>query len=272
MKKETSKENKEISKKEQRFFLLKFQFLMRLAKAKIYYKYKQFKEFLIYNKIVFEVFSYIVVGIMGVILSAVAINIAYQQNKLTERSMIPFIEIIKRQEKTEETGIYDNNIIIVSNIGEPLYEFDSKVLSLINICYLRDGEWGEPHKIQKILNGYYFYTISTQASTGVLCEHRGYKNNTNYVNLEKSLREQSFEEYGIEVIFAELEIYMRVEYFDVMEKNHVEYYLMTTNRRKMNKKEGEEVFSRFNNKWEYFTIDTQDWTDILSIVLDDMNE
>lgn len=224
---------------------------------------QKIRTFLENNKIFFEIFSSVILGIMGVIISISAIKVTQYQNTLAERELLPIMEIKEYLEKDEENS-YLESIIQISNVGGALYGFQSDTICILNINYLTEDL--KKGTIKKELDGYYYYGRSTQASTGILKTIGGYNNYYNLSDLELEIMGQKYKEYGIYSLEIEIETYLRIEYYDVLDKKHTEYYRLADSTEKIEEQEGKGFFQEYRNSSDLFKLGTYHLEKILEYV------
>ena len=225
------------------------------------------RTFLENNKIFFEIFSNVILGIMGIIISISAIRLTKYQNILTERELLPVMEIREYLEENEENLYLEENIQI-SNVGGALYGFQTDMACVLNINYITEGL--EKGTIKKELDGYYYYSRNTQAATGILEIIGGYNNNYNFSNLQLEIMEGKYKEYGISFLEIKIESYLKIEYYDVLDNKHTEYYKLADSTEKIEEQEGNDIFQEYRNSLDIFKLGADHLEKILEYVKEDI--
>lgn len=229
---------------------------------------EKIKEFLNKYKIFTEVFSNIFLGIMGMVISINAINVAKYQNILVKRELLPVLEIIEYQSPNEE-DIYNETLIQISNIGGALYGLKTDRMCFLNIEY--QTEDGREGKTKKEIIGYYSYSKSTNRANGLLQTISGYNNWNKYINIKNSITDEKLKVYGIKFLNIRIEKYLKLQYYDVFNEKHIDYYKIEHDLERIEDTEYESV-KDYAQSSDCFDIDMDSSEKILEMVSYEINK
>lgn len=183
------------------------------------HKDNKVREWLKQNLVFFQITSWVVLGVMSVIISFSALQISCQQKEMNYLEHAPQIRISHNYEINQETGYAEGDIIQIYNDGFRLRNFTSEVIVLLKVNRLINDNY------ESVYAPFIFYYATTHegSTTGLLVTHMGYKNNSKYMTLFHSLMdlEQSDDENTYDLTMMP---FIRVQYEDYTGKTHVEYF------------------------------------------------
>ncbi|MDR3413318.1 MAG: hypothetical protein P4L87_20590 [Formivibrio sp.] len=218
------------------------------------------KNFLIENKIFFEIFTSILLGVMAIVVSVQANLIAKAQLALADESknltMLQHLPEIKAKfEYVDSEKRWRKERLVISNVGDEMHEFSSyeiAFVSLKELQLLHKNQEPDPSmhlKKARIPLAEYFPNVSfgVNQDKGVICTMD--VDNTNL--LDKNLGE--FENLYLtnnKSMNSNIERFLRVGYKDKFRKKHVEYLKFGPAGESipMNIEEGVEVFKEYEAK------------------------
>lgn len=204
-------------------------------------KFVSFRERLERNKIFFEVLVTLLLSTMALIVSWQANTIASTQTVIAEAENMPVFEIKSTHVRDEERDEYTEHKIEIANEGGPIYDFDSEVVTFLNIKYLEKSDGYKNKNIRVPLLGYFTANSVTSKVKGRLVTIQGYLNNEKFFDLtQEILNGPDTEERLIDV---EIQVYVRINYEDFLHRNNEEYYYVPyLQTKKMSQSEGEAIF------------------------------
>lgn len=192
------------------------------------------KAFLERNKIFFEIFTSVLLGIMAIIVSYQAnliseaqLKVANESQQISERQYLPEIEA--KLQRMDSTSGKERYKLVISNIGESMYEFQSYEIAYLSIrelqiLYKNEVPTPDSHlKVAMIPLTNYFpnvryvinydkgvintLEIDSNNTTTLLSKHLAQK----YKNTKKS-------------IDIRIESFIRVNYKDKFGSEHTNYF------------------------------------------------
>ena len=225
-------------------------------------------------KIFFEIFEILILGIAGLIVAINSNIITNYQTKIAEKELMPILEIIEETKRNNE-GYVSEHIIEISNIGASLREFTEEFKSILTINYTTyDGKEGNTDMIID----YYYGIYCNNHSTGLLRTITGIDNNSKYFEkIRKPLLNNNYIDYGLlGSPSASIKTYIKVEYYDLLNNKHTEYYCVDTfETKKIKEEDYREKLQKFDNKdyneLDYFYIDHDDYTKIMKKISQELN-
>ena len=152
--------------------------------------------------------------------------------------------------------------------GGALHGFSENHISVLEIKYTTKDY--EERTIKRKLDGYYHYGFRTQSSTGLLKKISGLNNSRNLSNLEQDVIRLEYGEYGLVNISIGVQAYLKIEYYDVFNKNHIEYYKLGHVYESTGTKETEKIFEEYKDL-DWLVLENLNANEILEEVLKDMN-
>ncbi|MDO8610270.1 MAG: hypothetical protein Q7R95_07005 [bacterium] len=159
------------------------------------------------NKILF------ITLIITFITSTITGYLQYEQTKIANSEILPQIKLMSVQLQNEKQ-IYSDNQIRVYNYGRAISNLKIDSFVLVK----PDNSTLATKNKELILKGYYFYTVLNNSEDNLEMLINGVKdNNTIIHNLSNEL-------YISKGTFLSLDIYFKVNYFDLNNKEHTDYY------------------------------------------------
>ena len=145
------------------------------------------KEFLTDNKIFFEIFSTVGLGLMAIIISVLALRASNLQALVASAQVQPLFRIATNYKRDSEAVPYSEQTIDVSNDGFALREFDAEMKSVLKLTKRQ----GPDERTVLIPTVFTWISSATGSSTGLLWTFKQTKNWQSYMDLENGLRAQS---------------------------------------------------------------------------------
>jgi hypothetical protein len=223
-------------------------------------RWHSFRGLLQRNKIVFETVAATALTIASICIAIYQSTTAAKQNTLidkqnglvdlqarvAEAQAMPTLEIAIKQILDPATNRADQNELIIDNSGGPTREFDCQAVYFIEI------EIGEkllpippPIHLSIPMNDYYAYQAVTAASKGHLATISGYQNNLNFVSFSRKLSAAA-EDHSWRYANVDEKTFLRVQYTDVLDRSHEEYYEVAPvwGSRRLKTEEGRHYFAQ----------------------------
>ncbi len=193
-----------IPKKHQRIHLFAFR-LIESDNMKEKTKQKRnriisIREWLERNKIFFEVFSYLFIGAITVLLTCVSINLTQQQTEIQKQQAIliknerqPIFMVTFPLQKLSNTEKFDTETIEIYNNGNIFKRLDFDIQMFYNLEYkIPKQNINESYYIP--IRGYYFAQFRFQSFTGKLVEGFLKNNHLNFIRIYNETIEKSKDE------------------------------------------------------------------------------
>ncbi|WDL92800.1 hypothetical protein JCR32_02845 [Bacillus sp. HNR-4] len=204
----------------------------------------------------------LLVSIASICVAIVALCVSCNANKIMERQM----EVEKADKKplinlemTYDEDVNGNAIghnLIIHNEGGLMKNFDSEVLTLLEIEVLDYSKDNAKKLISLPIKDYYDIPITTGALQKKIVTHdnlsfkegnnwRIFNVSTNFLSVVKPFEQQKEKETGkvFSIGVAELKTYSKVEYEDIYGDKHVEYYEVDTfGAKRLSNSKGKEIF------------------------------
>ena len=205
------------------------------------------KNWLIKNKIYFEIVVATLLAIMAVVVSISQFYIASQQTKLITAQL----EVVKTQiepniqvrEKLIKN--YDEHQIYISNLGVSALDASSKTRVFLT-AELHQKEAPHSFEIEIALDGYYKGATATSNHEGLMFTIVGDQNNKRMNKLRREFRKLSdkngyYSSIGIRR-------YVRVSYTNILGKpKELYYYVKSTGSEQITNSQGSELFKKYNS-------------------------
>jgi hypothetical protein len=173
------------------------------------------------NKIFFEIAAYSVLPLSALWVSVQQTEATKLQTKVAEAQALPDFEIRIQQVYNQERSYFDVDELVVVNTGSPVREFDAKAIAFAELTAARPGV-GIVNRKFPILRYYDTSAVST-AHKGQLVRIYGDKNNARFAELQRALPGVA-EQANWESAFVEEHSYLRINYRDILDRLHLEYY------------------------------------------------
>jgi hypothetical protein len=186
-------------------------------------KQTKFKLFLENNKVYFEVFSNIFLGIAAIIVSIFTVIETKKQTDIQNMQLLPQFVLSAVNEKSGRNGeMYDDENVYIINNGGFFRDFNLEIVTVLNINKQEKETPFRRNEKRVILRGYYIGNAHNARSIISPVTVRGYENNRKFVDLNFEYREKldSIGYYGDMYI----ERFAKITYTDLANNEHIEYY------------------------------------------------
>jgi hypothetical protein len=181
---------------------------------------RKVKSFLERNKIYFEIFSFIIIGLSGVYVSYTQSKISKLEYELNKTQIQPLLKIETKLTKSDTIDFYTTQTLIVSNEGGALKKFNQTTNTFYKVelnCPRCNGP-----KIYYIpIHAYYFANFYTGNFKDVLLTSYCPNNNYAYCKLYEEFIEKS---KNAGPYFLDRITLMKISYDDISGENHTNYY------------------------------------------------
>jgi len=210
------------------------------------------KEFLECNKIFFEILSYVIIGITGIIISYLQLAEYRKQSKMQKSIRQPLFRIAYKIHKILSEDHYDTESFEIHNDGNPFKWFGSDILTFYKV---RRSSYEDNDKNKVTLyfpvNGYFFAISQSGSITGKLVEGISRGNNREFGRVYNEF--VNYKKNG-EYIFIDRIHLIKMEYIDIDNEKHISYY---QNRDEINKKDYEDVLQQSKNIFDHKIFDIE---------------
>lgn len=202
------------------------------------------RDFFTENKIFFEIFSYIVIGVAGIIFSYFQLKINKQQIEIQKKELQPIFKITYTLYKGERTETYDTEIIEIHNDGKAVKSFDSKIKTFYKIEYSNHKK-GLKIEQNIPIAGFYFAQSKAQNSTGLLLQGYYRNNNADYARLYRECIAQTLDG---DYYFINRFSLIKIVYVDISDTKYTVYY---KNNEMIDEKEYNQILESENFSHEF---------------------
>jgi len=186
-------------------------------------KLNKTKLFLENNKIYFNVFSNVFLGIAAIIVSIITVVETKKQTDIQNIMLLPQFTLSAVNEKSGNyEDKYDNENVYIINNGGFFRDFDLKIVTVLNIYKQEKTPPFNKKEKQVIIRGYYVGNAHNSQSIISPVTVRGYENNLKFANMTSEYREKLGELGYYGDIY--LNRFARITYTDLANKKHIEYY------------------------------------------------
>jgi hypothetical protein len=165
------------------------------------------------------------------------------QARITEAQAMPTFDIKIVQELNQATGRADEYILTMDNSGGPIHELDSRAVYIVNISSASPGPPIKEASLQYYVDDYYAARAMTALSKGHLVTFLGHNNNLGFVTFSAALRSAA-KLNGWLYANTEENTFLHIEYKDILNRVHVEYYQVepVLGSRSLSNDEGVQIF------------------------------
>lgn len=193
-------------------------------KLKVFAKIKKgivtLRLFLERNKIFFEVFSYLIIGIAGIYFSFTQWKTNQQQIEMQTSELQPIFRITFTLYKDTLSNVYNTEIFEIYNDGKPLKSFDYDIQTFYKIDYI-----SQKKNINKSFSipivGFYFAQFPLHNSTGLLLRGFLKNNNSDFKRVYDECMNQSTDSDFYNVSHYSL---FKIDYIDLTDTKHTLYF------------------------------------------------
>lgn len=185
----------------------------------------KFREWLETNKVFFEVFSWIILGIMGIIVSMASLQVSRLQADLQRAQVTPSFNIQFKQAYDTEKQLYTDNVLTIANSGYSLSEFSSKVTSLYEVT--RRTRSGVSTAYFPVV--YLCCEFATQDSSGTLATYRQPNNNVDEIRIDREVRAMNNTKPDSPTYSVRLVNLLSLFYMDALGEKHTRRFLAWLN-------------------------------------------
>lgn len=191
------------------------------------------------NKIIFETLAAVLLSVMAIVVSVKANGIASMQAELMRAEQLPIIGFEREHIYDESNTVVDLELAVI-NYGAPATEFSHQYVSYLTLLYHpQDTKFAT---VQLPLINYFTLSAISENVTGKLVTFIGNRNVARYVELEHALRDYARNNNAAASL--DLVTYVKVEYKDLLQERHIEYYRVDDFRSfKLDESEGSRLFA-----------------------------
>ena len=216
------------------------------------------------NKVFFETIAATCLAAAAIIVAVVQADIAAHQGRISEKQntlidkqnslvdiqariaeaqAMPTFDIKIVQELNQATGRADKYILTIDNSGGPIRELDSHAVYIVNISSASPGPPIKEASLQFYVDDYYAAKAKTVISKGHLVTFWGSNNNLGFVTFSAALRSAA-KLNGWLYANTEENTFLHIEYKDILNRVHVEYYEVepVLGSRSLSNDEGAKIF------------------------------
>lgn len=185
-------------------------------------KIKVFREWLETNKIFFETASYIILGLMGIILTINSNKVAKNEYQLHKAENTPLFKISVEPFYDSTTSKYNTEVLTIVNEGQAITKKDIE----ISVYYTLEYDSLGFQTILKIpIYDYYFTSFSNNNFTGNLLTTLGVNNNSEYARVYNHFLNRAHN--GVFYFFNKI-IFVRIKYNDIENEMGTKYFKIET--------------------------------------------
>lgn len=237
------------------------------------------KRFLEKNKIFFDVFSSIALGIMAIIISYQSNKIADYQAQLSEhQTMImeaqlkPIIEFDLFNIIDPLTNIAYEQRVDVSNVGHEVNMNNVSIFSILEVDICGDSQ--ELYETSIWIADYFNFEELKNSKIGLLQTSSGHENKENLRLLEEDAIKGVKNKYENINMTCFLNHIAKVEYVDILDNIYTEYYMFNgISQFKIENTQGEELIQKYKKDYvtgRIITLSTNDGKSLLEIIIDEL--
>jgi hypothetical protein len=210
------------------------------------------KELLEKNEIFFKTITAFLLSAMALVVSAgqfytarEQVSLVKLQTQIAEAKTLPQFEVAVRQ-VLKESGKFDETRLIIDNHGGEVHEFSAMSIAVITL----KTAFGVPvqsRSLDILLSDYFPAQAVSSGGAGLLTTFQGGDNNRTYFDYSRQISDLA-RARGLDFGLSELRIFTRLEYYDLLNRPHVDYFRVphVGGGRQIDAAEGEEIFDRWH--------------------------
>jgi hypothetical protein len=177
---------------------------------------KKFRKWLTKNKVFFEVFSFLFLGIASIIVGYFSYRTSQGQLEILRTEQSPIINI-----KREYVGDYE--FLNIYNVGHHLLDFEISHKTYFIINKYQDSIITNPTDFYFEINDYYSFIYETGNTIGILAKVHS-SEHTNKKSLE--VIGECRELFGDDFQFSSYEHLIKIKYFDINKQPQTKYFIL----------------------------------------------
>lgn len=206
--------------------------------------------FLTRHKIIFETVAAVALTIASVLVAYLQWRTAQRQADISLRQVQPNFVISVHQIMREGETSFTEEEMHVQNFGGPAHELNSTITTWYQVKGSTSGKPFEQFTVNLPVNNYYHSNyIRSDTVSGMLVRAVGNRNNEKMTQLEREVAE-SARSAGFDTCLLSLEEYIRLDYLDLFDQRHTEYFHVwpTIGARRISQEEGRQWVDDFNKR------------------------
>jgi len=183
---------------------------------------KKLRKWLSKNKVFFEVFSFLFLGIASLTVGYFSYLTSQGQLELLRSEQSPIINIQREYTDDPEFSKIDYEFLKIENVGYHLFNFEVSYKTYFIINKYQDSIITTPTDFYFAINDYYSFVYETGNTTGLIAK----VNSSDYTKKE-SLRisRECRELFGDDFQFSSFENLLIIKYLDVNNKSQLKYFI-----------------------------------------------
>lgn len=181
-------------------------------------KLKAIRNWLELNKIFFEISSYVILGLMGIILTTNSNKVAENEFNLHKAENLPLFKVTIEPLYDSTFSKYNTEVLKITNEGQAITQKDIE----ISVYYILEYDSLGFQKVLKIpIYDYFFTWFSNNNFTGNLLTTFGVNNNLDYARVYNHFLNRSHN--GVFYFFHKI-TFVRIEYNDIGNEIGTKYF------------------------------------------------
>lgn len=177
------------------------------------------KAFLEENKIYFEIFSFLFLGTMGLIVSITQWKTAERELLLHNSELLPLFRVDYRQIRTESDSTY-GEIMTLSNEGKQIKNFDCEIFSFYEFKVSTVDKGYKENKYYLSITPFYSIYYETNNLNNIMEEGLAHES---YLDFFRLYNDCMFLSKSGNFIFINRLHYFKINYIDIKNEDHLVY-------------------------------------------------